>query len=480
MSYDDKLSSMEEDINQTWDKSCMPAMIEYLKIPNQSPNYDKDERTNGLTEKAFQVLIDWAKESGVEGMTMQYMEEKGRTPFLLLDIAATDGNSKGKTLLMYGHMDKQPPMDGWAEGLGPYTPVEKDGKLYGRGGADDGYAIFGALLSVRALQKAGIPHGHIAVMIEACEESGSFDLDFYIEKSKATLGEVDLVVCLDSGTLDYETMWSTTSLRGVVGGKLTVSVLKESMHSGLGSGIAPDAFRVLRMVLAKIEDPATGEVTCPALCCELPEDVKGSFDFLDDLPEKLVSATIPFHDSVNMGLKESELALRNTWKPTVTVVGQDGLLPCNKAGNVLYDKLSVLLSVRLPPTVDPDAANEGLRKALTADPPYGAKVKFEPEFGGPGWKAPALQPWCGELLNSASLTGFKKPLARIALGGSIPFMGMLGAMFPSAQFCITGILGPQSNAHGPNEFLHISYTKKLILSLTRIVAGHHSVDRNSK
>ena len=477
MSYKDKVASIEEDINSTWDASCTPSMIEYLKIPNQSPNYDSEERTNGLTEKAFQVLIDWAKGSGVVGMKMEYMQEKGRTPFLLIDIAATDTNSKGNTLLMYGHMDKQPPMEPWLEGLGPYSPVIKDDKLYGRGGADDGYAIFGAVLAVRALQKAGIPHGHICVMIEACEESGSFDLDFYIEKVKKTLGDVDLVICLDSGTLDYDTMWCTTSLRGVVGGKLTVSLLKESMHSGLGSGIAPDAFRVLRMVLNKIEDVNTGEVTCPELCCELPEDVKGSFDYLDGLPTKLVSPTVPFHDSVDLNLKESELALLNTWKPTITVTGQDGLFPCNKAGNVLYDSLSVMLSVRLPPTVDPDTASAGLKKALIDSPPYGAKVKFEPEFGGPGWKAPALQPWCADVLENASVVGFKKPLARMALGGSIPFMGMLGAMFPSAQFCITGILGPQSNAHGPNEFLHISYTKKLILSLTSIIADHHTVDR---
>ena len=479
MSYEDKLKCIEADINKTWDESCMPVMIEYLKIPSQSPNYDKDERTNGLTEKAFKLLVDWANNEGVEGMTAEYMEESGRTPFLLLDIKATPGTeSKGETLLMYGHMDKQPPMEPWAEGLGPYTPVVKDGKLYGRGGADDGYAIFAAVLSVRALQKAGIPHGHISIVIEACEESGSFDLEFYINKSKAKIGNVDLVLCLDSGSLDYETMWTTTSLRGVAGGKLTVSVLKESMHSGLGSGIAPDAFRVLRMVLNKIEDMNTGDVTCPECCCELPEDVKGSFDYLDNLPQKLVTATIPFHDSVDMKLKESELALRNTWKPTITVTGLDGMLPCNKAGNVLYDSLSVLLSVRLPPTVDPDVASAGLRKALTANPPYGAKVKFEPEFGGPGWKAPAPKPWCTSLVESASKTGFNKPLARIAIGGSIPFMGMLGSMFPSAQFCITGILGPQSNAHGPNEFLHISYTKKLIVSLTNIVAGHHTTNRD--
>eukprot|EP01064_Diplonema_japonicum_P029301 TRINITY_DN4704_c0_g3_i1.p1 TRINITY_DN4704_c0_g3~~TRINITY_DN4704_c0_g3_i1.p1 ORF type:complete len:484 (+),score=135.75 TRINITY_DN4704_c0_g3_i1:39-1490(+) len=483
MTYEESLKALETDVVSTWDASCMPVLMEYLKVPNQSPNYDGAERTNGLTEKAMGLLVDWVKGSGVEGMKVELMEEEGRTPFLLCDIAASGETKNGaQTLLMYGHMDKQPPMDeqapGWDEGLGPYSPVVRDGKLYGRGGADDGYAVFSALTSVRALQKQGLAHGHIVVLIEACEESGSMDLPHWIEKSRDTIGNVDLVVCLDSGTLDYETMYITQSLRGVCGGRLTVSLLKEGMHSGLGGGVVPDSFQIARRVLSRLEDEATGEVKCPECKCEIPPEVVEGFKYLDEKEQKLISTTVPTLPCVQVVEKESELALRNSWLPCVTVVGCDGMPSCSEAGNVLRRATSLQLSIRLPPIVDPEVANAAIKKLLTANPPNGAKITYEPEFSGPGWAAPKLQPWCQRLFEAGSRAGFGRPLAKMACGGSIPFMGMLGDMFPKAQFCITGILGPQSNAHGPNEFLHIDYTRKLTLALTRIIYGHSTEGRD--
>ncbi|KAJ9455791.1 Cys-Gly metallodipeptidase DUG1 [Diplonema papillatum] len=478
--YDEKLPGIQSLVKATWDETIMPAMMKYLEVPNQSPNYDPEERKNGLTEQAMAVLVDWVKAQDVEGMEVHLMEEAGKTPFLLVDIKST-ATSDSKTLLMYGHMDKQPPMEdtapGWMEGLGAYTPVVRDGKLYGRGGADDGYAVFAAITSVRALQKAGLPHGKIVVAIEACEESGSFDLPHWIEKSRGIIGDVDLVVCLDSGTLDYDTMYITTSLRGVCGGRLSVSLLKEGLHSGLGGGIVPDSFRVARMILSRLEDEATGDVKCAECHAEIPQDVKDSFKYLDSTEKKLISGPIATLDGIDLQAPESLLALRNAWMPCVTVVGADGLPSCASAGNVVRQTTALQLSVRLPPIVDPHAANMAVQKLLTANPPYNAKVTYEPEFSGPGWAAPPLQPWCKKLLETASRSAFSRPLARLSVGGSIPFMGMLGDMYPAAQFCITGILGPQSNAHGPNEFLHIDYTQRLIVGLTRVLFGHANESR---
>ena len=475
--YDEKLDVIQQDVYSTFDSSIIPTLVEYLKIDNQSPSYDPEERTNGKTEAAFKIFVDWVHAAGLEGADIRYMEEKGRTPFLIIDVKATEGFA-GDTLLMYGHMDKQPPMDdgapGWAEGLGPYTPVIRDGKLYGRGGADDGYACLSAVTSVRALQKQGLPHGHVVIIVEACEESGSYDLPFYIEKCKETIGDVDLVVCLDSGTLDYTTMYVTTSLRGVCGGKLSVSLLSEGMHSGLGGGIVPDSFRVARMVLSRLEDPATGKILLKELHCDIPDQ---GFGYLDEKEEKLISTTAPTLPGVELGKKESELCLANTWEPCLTVTGADGLPSCAAAGNVLRKSTAFQLSVRLPPIVNPEAATEAIQALLTKDPPYGARVTFEPEFSGAGWAAPAMKRWSTKLFEAGSRSGYGLPLARMAVGGSIPFMGMLGDMYPKAQFCITGILGPQSNAHGPNEFLHIDYTKKLTVSLTRILWGHAAEKR---
>ena len=476
MSYEDKLGCIREHINAEFDSSIIPTLVEYLKIDNQSPSYDNEERTNGKTEKAFKILIDWVNAAGLEGAEVVHLEEEGRTPFLLIDVKPTKGYENGKTALMYGHMDKQPPMDdiapGWDEGLGPYKPVIRDGKLYGRGGADDGYAVFSSVASVRALQKHGLPHGHIVIIIEACEESGSYDLMHYIEKMKTRIGDVDLVICLDSGTLDYETMYATTALRGCSGGKLTVSLLKEGVHSGIGSGIIPDSFRVARMLLERIEDSATGVINVPEANCEIPAEVVKAMKYLDEEGKTLISSTMPVLPGVKFGASESELALRNTWKPTLTLTGMDGMPNCASAGNVLRKETSLALSFRFPPIVDPDLATQAIKKELTRDPPFGAKVTFDAEFSGPGWMAPKQTPWCTKLLNAASKAGYQRPLAVMAVGGSIPFMGMLGEMFPVAQFCITGILGPQSNAHGPNEFLHIEYTKNLTVGLTRLVMGH--------
>eukprot|EP01061_Rhynchopus_euleeides_P016339 TRINITY_DN27617_c0_g1_i1.p2 TRINITY_DN27617_c0_g1~~TRINITY_DN27617_c0_g1_i1.p2 ORF type:complete len:498 (+),score=227.86 TRINITY_DN27617_c0_g1_i1:43-1494(+) len=474
--FDEKSEAIRSALYAEWDASIQPALIEYLKIDNQSPSYDPEERTNGKTEKAMKVLIDWAQQAGLEGAEFVHLEEPNRTPFLLIDIKATEGYH-AKTHLMYGHMDKQPPMDdtapGWDEGLGPYTPVIRDGKLYGRGGADDGYAIFGAVAAVRTLQKQGLPHGHVVIVIEACEESGSFDLMHYIEKIKDRIGDVDLVTCLDSGTLDYETMYLTTSLRGAAGGKLSVSLLTEGVHSGIASGILPDSFRVARILLDRIENTTTGEFLIPEIVGTIPDEVKEGLKYLDADPEvKRISSSLPAHPSVQFGASESVLALRNTWMPTLTVTGADGMPSCSNAGNVLRKETSLFLSIRLPPTVNPVKATEALEKELTRDPPFGARVVFEPEFSGPGWAAPKLAPWTQRLFNAASKAGYARPIAVTGIGGSIPFMGMLGEMFPAAQFCVTGILGPKSNAHGPNEFLHIDYTKKLLVSLTRLVWGH--------
>jgi len=459
--------AIRQTIDSEWDASIIPTLSEYIKVPCQSPHYDSEWANNGLIEKAFAVLIDWLKVQPVKGMTYELFEEPGRTPFLLIEIAGT--KETAKTLFMYGHMDKQPPLLPWAEGLDPYTPVIRDEKLYGRAGADDGYAICAAVTSIAALQKHNVPHARTVIVIEACEESGSFDLPHYINKCRARIGDVNLVICLDSGAMNYDQLWLTGSLRGVSGGVLTVQTLDEGMHSGVAGGVVPDTFRITRQLLDRIEDSATGDLKVPEAYCEIPKDIPETMQAFHDLDfvgtfalTKGVS-TVP-GDNV-------QLALNNFWRPCLTITGADLPNPA-KAGNVIRTKTSVKLSIRTPPTVDAKEVNIIVGKILEANPPYGAKVTYEPEAAASGWCAPPLHDWLRSSLNSASEFCFTKPFALTGLGGSIPFMGMLGEMYPEAQFVVTGVLGPQSNAHGPNEFLHIPFAKRVTNCVARVAADH--------
>ncbi len=393
---------------------------------------------------------------------------EGRTPVILVALPG-----EGPTTLLYGHLDKQPEMAGWAEGLGPWTPVIKDGKLYGRGGADDGYALFGALTAILALRDQGVSPGRCVILIEACEESGSYDLPAYVEHLLPRIGSPSLVICLDSGCGNYDQLWLTTSLRGLTGGTLKVEVLEEGVHSGSASGVAPSSFRVLRQLLSRIEDAETCQVLPEAFAAEIPPARLAQARKAAKILGDEVFKALPFTPGMQPVTDDpAELLLNRTWRPQLAVTGAAGLPLPEDAGNVLRPYTTAKLSLRLPPTVDADAAGEALRLILEHDPPYGARVTFTPDHPGSGWNAPTLAPWLEASLERASTAAFGRPAAMIGEGGSIPFMGMLGQRFPAAQFVITGVLGPHSNAHGPNEFLHIQMGKNVTMAIAVILEDH--------
>jgi acetylornithine deacetylase/succinyl-diaminopimelate desuccinylase-like protein len=365
-------------------------------------------------------------------------------------------------------------MTGWAEHLGPWKPVIEGDKLYGRGGADDGYALFGSLAALRSLQEQKAPHARCVVMIEACEESGSYDLPYYVDHLAARIGKPSLVVCLDSGCGNYDQLWLTTSLRGMTGGNLTVRVLDEGVHSGDASGIVASSFRVLRQLLSRLEDEASGKIKAKELFVEIPQQridqAKKTAQVLGDS----VYSKFPFVDGMKpMNDDLTELVLNRTWRPALSITGIGGMPPLDSAGNVLRPFTAVKVSLRLPPTLDGDSAGRAVKQLLEKDPPYGAKVSFDLEKASSGWNAPALAPWLESAVESASKEFFGAPVAFNGEGGSIPFMGMLGEKFPGAQFLITGVLGPQSNAHGPNEFLHIPTGKRVSMCVARVIAEHY-------
>ena len=461
----------ENFVNGLWDDEIIPQLEDYIRIPNKSPHYDPDWGQHGHMEKAVQQLEDWCKTQPVKGMTVEIVRIEGRTPILFCDIPGDSDD----VVLLYGHYDKQPEFSGWAEDLDPWVPTIRDGKLYGRGGADDGYSTFGSLTAVRALQEQGIPHAHCVVIIEGCEESGSFDLPYYIEMLEDRIGSPDLVVCLDAECGNYEQLWCTTSLRGNLTGTLRADVLTEGVHSGSASGVVPSSFRVLRKLLSRIEDEDSGQITLDGLHVDIPEQRIDQAKLAAETLGEGVYRKYPWAVS-DPDPSESpyELLLNNTWRPTMSVTGAEGLPALVDAGNVQLPFNTLKLSFRLPPTCDADEAAAVVTEALMADTPPLTTVSFEADSTMAGWNAPPVAEWLEASMNKASQAFFGKPSMYMGTGGTIPFMGMRGEKFPEAQFLITGLLGPNSNAHGPNEFLHIETGKRLTSCVAQVLEDHYN------
>ncbi len=465
-----ELKKLQSRVDQTWEEEILPTLAEYIAIPNKSPMFDPEWENHGHMEKAVQLLSSWAKERKLKGMKLEVVRLKGRTPLIFAEIPG-EGE---ETVLLYGHLDKQPEMVGWDEGKGPWTPVMQDGKLYGRGGADDGYAIFAALTAIEQVQEQGLKHARCVVVIEACEESGSPDLPEYIEHLADRIGTPSLVVCLDSGCGNYDQLWSTTSLRGNVTGKLTIKLLTEGVHSGDGSGVVAESFRVARALLSRIEDQETGEILLPELNVDIPMERIEQAKVVAEILGDGVYDQFPLNPGTKPTTNDkTELVLRRTWRPTLCVTGADGFPSVRNAGNVLRPETIFKLSFRLPPTADPRLAAKRLKEAFETNPPYDARIEFEFDSPAAGWDAPPLAEWLEESLQSASNAFFGKPACYMGEGGSIPFMSMLGKRYPLAQFLITGVLGPSSNAHGPNEFLHVATAKRVTACVAKLLSDHH-------
>ncbi len=459
-----------KEISDVWDQNIVPELIEYIKIPNKSVMFDANWKTNGHMDQAMDLIKKWCAKQPIKGMKLSIEQLPNRTPLLFIEIPG----QIEETVLLYGHMDKQPEMDGWDTDLGPWKPVLKGEKLYGRGGADDGYSAYAALTAIATLQRYNVPHARCIVIIEASEESGSVDLPFYLKELKQRIRSPNLIVCLDSGCGNYEQLWCTTSLRGICGGKLSVEVSKYGVHSGIGSGTIPNPVMILRQLLDRIEDSNTGNIQIKELYTDIPtQTVKHAEATAKALGENYLKAYEFLEGVQSLNKSVTEMLLNRTWRPTLSVTGFDGLPATASAGNVTVPRVSAVLSVRLPPTTDPEAANNILKQVLEQNPPFGAKVTFRPETPGGGWTAPPVADWLADANNKASQLFFNKPAAYIGEGGSIPFMGMLGEMYPNAQFLITGVLGPLSNAHGPNEFLHIPMGKGVTACVASVLADHY-------
>ena len=477
-------------VDERWRASILPELQRYIAVPAKSPAFDPAWADHGYLDAVLRQAADWVLAQRIPGLTLEILrlqtaDGQPRTPVLFFEIPASSGRdgvsapASGETVLMYGHLDKQPEFSGWRSDLGPWTPKVIDDKLYGRGGADDGYAVYASITAVQALKAQGAAHPRIVGLIETCEESGSHDLLPYVDALKPRLGQVGLVICLDSGAGNYDQLWLTTSLRGVASGLLKVEVLTEGIHSGDASGLVPSSFRIMRQLFDRLEDSASGELLPRAFHGEIPalrlEQARATAAILgDEVYRRFPWAHYDCGGSTLFTLPTTtdpvEALLRRTWRPTLSVTGADGFPSLASAGNVLRPYSAFKLSLRLPPTVDAAQAVQQLKTLLEDNAPYQAKVTFEPEGAATGWDAPATTPWFEQALQAASQAHYGAPCATIGQGGTIPLMNMLSQGFPQAQMMVCGVLGPKSNAHGPNEFLHLPYAQRLTAAVAEVIA----------
>ena len=440
-------TALASHIDAVWEDRILPTLSEYTRIPCLSPAFDPDWEARGALAEAAELLLGWARDQD-GALQTEIVRLPGRTPVLLID-----NGGEGDPVLVYGHMDKQPPLGEWRAGLGPYEPVRDGDLLYGRGTADDGYSMFAA---VTALLAAGGGRGRVLILIEGSEESGSPDLSAYVEHLRARIGTPRLVICLDSGGLSYDRLWLTTSLRGNLVVTVKVDVLTEGIHSGQGGGVVPSSFRILRRILATIEDADTGRILLPDLLgAGIPEAHRAN---LEVLAAEFPGTTAPVVDGLRLLASDpvERLAAR-TWGAALEVTGADGLPATRDGGNVLRPSTTLKFSLRLPPDVDAQAACDALLGAITTD--EGAHITIDLEPPAQGWIAPALPDAVAATLTRVSTERFGRPPGFVGEGGSIPFLADLQKGFPGTPFVATGVLGPHSNAHGPNESLHIPTAK---------------------
>lgn len=475
--YKGMASNEYEFVQDEIEAELLPNLARFIRIPNQSREFDGQWETNGLLKKAAVFVVNWASQQGLERFKVEILEEAGRTPTIIGVVEpqpAGPGMGQGsdlgpaKNILIYGHVDKQPPLtEQWHSGKTPYVPVYEGGRMYGRGSGDDGYAWFAAVILIKALQKYKLQRHRYVLVFESDEESDSKDLLYFLKKREALVGTPDVVLCLDSGTVDEQRLSMTASMRGVFDVDLNVQLAHHAVHSGDAGGILPDSFRVLRHLLKSIESSTDGKITIEEFNRNIPEKYYRDAEELVKMLGPDYKYPFPFLPGVKPSANNLlDLYLNSTWRPQMTMIGIDGVPSTSNAGNVVRPSTLVRLSFRLPPDLSVDTAIEALEKRVkSVGALYNAKVTMTVKSKGNGFMADPPSQDMAKRLDEASQHFFGKPVQYFFESGSIPFMNDLKAMFPKADFLLTGILGPGSGAHGPNEYADIVYLRKFLCAL---------------
>ena len=463
------LGQLMDRSEEIWEGSILPSLSDFIEIKALSPLFEPDWAEMGELDATIDLFCEWLDAQGIAGMSYEKHRIGELSPVLIVTI---EGTGPGE-VIFYSHLDKQPSKpELWSEGLHPLKAVRRDPWLYGRGSVDDGYGGYLCATSVRLLQEAEVPHPRCTMIIETCEESGSFDLPPYLEALTEQLGNPDMVVVLDSGGPDYDHVWMTEALRGLVSGTLSVKVSHEGIHSGNSGGSIPSSFRIQRILLDRVEDSSSGKVLIPEMHVDIPEQIREKAMALREIVGDSIWEQFPTVDTLRQASETTEdMIVAMNWEPTLSIIGADGIPSVQDAGNVLRTNTDLKLSFRIPPGVDSESAIARAKVILEEDPPYGAEVTFTPDSCADGFHAPPLDGPISEAIQEASmeLTGLP-PLATWT-GGTIPFMSMMQGKYPEAMFLCTGTSGPGNNAHGPDEKLHIPSSKRLTVALSATIAA---------
>ena len=448
-----------ESTQRLFETEGLSALLDFVKVPCVSPRYEPDWQAKGYIQQAVEGMKTWAEELGIPGLSTQILQICNAPPVLFCDIPGSSPSSP--TICLYGHLDKQPGQVTWPA----FTPVLKEGKLYGRGAADDGYAAITALIAIKA---CGTNRPRCVVVLETEEESGSPHFSEYLQEIRSRIGSPALIIVLDSNIPSYDRLWVTESMRGSLNFDLRVDVLEKGIHSGC-SGLLPDSFRVLRCLLARIEDPKTGQIRLPALHSSISPHTYRLFATLSQHDPTWLSAfpfsgsTGPLHSDI------VELRLNQAWRPAMTITGADGIPSSQKAGNVMRPYTAVRVAMRLPPDINPAEAHKAVERTVLEEVPNKAKVSIENLGLAEGWVAKAQSQRLQNAINTASISCFGTEALASAAGGTIPVLSLLSAAFPEADFLVTGVLGPGSNAHSSYECLDVQYCAKLTAAVASIL-----------
>eukprot|EP01134_Creolimax_fragrantissima_P007648 CFRG7648T1 len=456
-------------VDKHFQEKFVDTLSGFIKIPNCTPAFDADYLTNGHIQTAIKYILDFTDSLKIPGLTHSVYDDESRPPMVCI---VYPGEVK-QNVMIYGHLDKQPFMEGrWSEGLDALTPVIRDNKLYGRGSADDGYSVLAALLSIQAAREQGVPLPRICILLETEEESGSENLLYLMEQAqvKEALGKPDICICLDSETADYDKIWVTSSLRGLAACNLKIEVMESGQHSGLAGGIVPETFTIARQLLDRLEDSTTGVVV----------DEFNSQP--DDKKRNEAKEVAEYHGSslfTNFKLLEgvsamsehdlAQMYLQNVWYASLSVTGGCGLPDVSDAGNVLRPWTQLRVGIRLPPNVNGHDAAKKLEEVLTKDPPYGCKISVTGLQGGNGFCTKPFPIYLNDSIRDASMAFFGQAHSSFGIGGSIPFLSELGQKYPEAQIIPMGAMGPDCNAHNPDESIDLPYAKKFVCFLSHLL-----------
>ncbi len=494
---------LRADARKIWETSILAALRRHIRIRAKSVDFDEAWYEHGHIAKAIANANVWCSQHAPQGSTIEVIDggmktievvKRGerkqvsvhRTPVLLIDIPATGGSKE--TAFLYGHLDKQPEgKDPWdaSRGLKPWKPVdihEVDGhKLYGRGGADDGYAVFAAIAAINCLENQGVAHARCVILVETGEESGSPDLPFYLEMLRPTIGTPSFIAALDSGCGTYDRLWLTNSLRGLVIVVLEIHVLQKGIHSGEGGGVVPDSSCIRDWIVQEIRDARTGRFLIPEFHANISEAILEQARITSEtIGEDLITryhwaGTPPtFQEDANARSNVlCETVLNRTWRPALTETGVDGLPAVKDAGNVLRAMTRTKLSIRIPPTVDHALAAAALDRVINSVVVQNPQARITHTIvSRSSWLSPPEAPWLTQIVNTASQEIFDQPAGRMGEGGAIPFMAQLTEAYPQAQFVISGVLGKDSNAHGPDEMLHVDYAINFTAAMAHMLGAH--------